>query len=422
MALCSPGISQPKPTTPVVAFLTGVALEGALTLITRNPSWATLLTYVASQTFTTATLCASDPPAVPTITAADVAALLGLPAGYSSGGDPSKFDTLAKIAAWYVFCECSTIATPSPPSLPAYPTGAPVVNPTGVPGVTGSPCWDQSYSFTVFGPAPTYTDYSIGQYLLPDTPVTVTAPYTGGSTNAYTIPTGATNITITISHSTGSTPGPNSRLYWFNSSGTTVTSTSLFDYTSTSTDPAPRVVAVIPSGAVSWNIEVGSYYAGPSTYQTTSWSLSFEVSFFCPGSPTGSVATPCCPPDPILQAKLDQILALLTALGVPALTSYAESTVHAGLTGSGNFALTASTIAVKVAITATAPGTVGIETGDPDRYFEAGVITFSTAEGNFQSVPIQHTPQVIAGPLLSDTLHYTLRGTTVTITELTAGP
>ncbi len=150
-----------------------------------------------------------------------------------------------------------------------------------------------------------------------------------------------------------------------------------------------------------------------------------EIQLYCGGATPFSLSSACCPPDPSIQGLLAQIQAAVNSiyLGLPTkLNSYAESTVHAGLTGSSNFALGAGTIAVRVVITATAPGTVGEQVGDPTRYFDAGVVTFSTAEGNFQSTRIEHTPQLVVVPLLADTFHYTLGGTTITVTELTAGP
>ena len=104
------------------------------------------------------------------------------------------------------------------------------------------------------------------------------------------------------------------------------------------------------------------------------------------------------------------------------ITSYAESTVHAGLSGNGNFAIGARTIAARILLT-TVPGYVGFVPADPQIFFDAGFFTTSTNEGNYATERIAKSPQVVQIPALANTIHYTLTtGVVATITELVRGP
>jgi hypothetical protein len=103
--------------------------------------------------------------------------------------------------------------------------------------------------------------------------------------------------------------------------------------------------------------------------------------------------------------------------------SYAEGTVHAGLTGNGSVTFVGDAIAVKVAITADTTG-FRISSGDPPFYWSRGYIVPITAEAPVRRpVRLVYNPQQYELPALTDSIGYTLPpGLTISITELTAGP
>jgi hypothetical protein len=123
---------------------------------------------------------------------------------------------------------------------------------------------------------------------------------------------------------------------------------------------------------------------------------------------------------------LNQIYGMVKAIfeGLPSAPhSYAEGTVHAGLTGSGSVVLVGNAIGVKVTITSDTTG-FRISPGDPSYYWSRGYIVPITAEAPVRRpVRLVYSPQQYELPALTDSIGYTLPpGLTISITELTAGP
>lgn len=148
-----------------------------------------------------------------------------------------------------------------------------------------------------------------------------------------------------------------------------------------------------------------------------------NISMMCPVGI--SLPQPCCAPDPILEGELQQILqyvqAIYAGLPIPP-SSFAEATVHSGLTGSGSITFSGVPIALKVQLT-TVPGWVGFDVGDPDFYFDVGHVSFGTSEGNYESTRITYVDQVVTVPVLAGTLGYSLKnGVVASVTELLPGP
>jgi len=118
---------------------------------------------------------------------------------------------------------------------------------------------------------------------------------------------------------------------------------------------------------------------------------------------------------------LAQVNAVLASLPVP-VNSFAESAVHAGLTGAGTLAIGAMSVGIKVLLT-TIPANVGVDIGSPNFYFDAGFIAFTTIEGSYSGQRVTYQTQVFSVPLLGYTIDYTFEnGVVATITELTRGP
>jgi hypothetical protein len=161
----------------------------------------------------------------------------------------------------------------------------------------------------------------------------------------------------------------------------------------------------VPSGSTGW---------------TAGWTGSF--SWICSSNPPNAIVQPCCPPDPLLSIKLDQLLGLVLNLygrsSSGTVGSYVKGTIHAGLSGSGNVAVTGR-LGVLVDITAEAPAPVA--PGNPPYLFDQGWLSCSTPDGFIDEKRLTRSEQIWMPALfpISTSFGYFLNpGVTATITEL----
>lgn len=410
-ALCSGGPSAPKATSPGAAFFTGATLQTILVeVFGLTEAWAALLVYAAGQAIDTPTFCASDPPTLVWPSASDILAILD----FDPINGPAASVKLASVVEnglWNYLCECTSISTPAPPTPPAYPTGGAQVNPPGTGSPTVGHCWDKTFQYNA-------NDEINGLSVLTEKMFP-----SASSTHVYMFPPGFANLTIIgTAFSDGTVNGyANANLIFANADGSLDTPEQFGLSTNNVGGPPFANKVTIPSDAFGLLMQTsGLQNAGQNN--TISWEVIFDCS---PGANLIPV-TPCCPPDPTLQARIDQMYQLLQAIysGLPsAPNSFSESTVHSGLTASGSFSLgTGPVLAIRVELT-TIPTSVGLLVGNPNRYFNAGVITTSAAEGAYRSHEITLSPQIFLLGELVDQIHYTLTPNVVaTVTELTRGP
>jgi hypothetical protein len=390
--LCGGGPSAAKPGTPAAMFLVGeIATQLAISRLGLAPTWASLIGFAAGQTITADSLCAGDPPDFPTITPDDALALVTF--------DPiGSFQALSKLAdillraAWFEFCQCSSVTTPGPGSAPAYPTGVTVVNPTQP--IPGTPCATQTQTsgmgagagFSWFGP--------------------------------ITLPSGASVMQFDCDYTKNSfSPDRNSNIVWdisyTNSAGSIILGGDNFFTYSVANDDLQTFTGPIPAGAVRFNVGVNPGGSG--------WSGGCVTHFreYCNGaSPTGSGCD-----DSSIAAILQLLnyvrsqVDLIQRQNVP--FAYLSSAAHTGLTGEGEISIQ-GLLGVRVLLTSLGGG-VGAEAGDPDVLFDAGWINWGNASGFSNRVFIGCSPMVSlprsAGQYTR--LGYSLGvGVTATITEL----
>ena len=99
--------------------------------------------------------------------------------------------------------------------------------------------------------------------------------------------------------------------------------------------------------------------------------------------------------------------------------AYLTSTVHAGLTGTGNLEIQ-GLLGVSVNLT-TIPANLGVIAGTPNEVFDAGFVTFGVDDGYDQTFRVDHPTRVFLPPRCSafTDLGYTFPpGIVATITEL----
>lgn len=403
-----------------------MALSDLLESIFPRTAWAELAAYIAGQQINPSTLCATDPPAVPTFDALDVVSILtGTPTAFPTAF--GKMVDLVEIAAWYTFCECTSVTTPAPPTPPVYPPNAPDINPNQIQPTTGQVCSDLTYNTTL--PArPSGTLCTVLDQVVPGTPsVTVTQP-TGSCVPAATLATALPGTVSQVrgvldaSWPAGQSIGASVGLELFDSTGTHITTvTPSWQTNDTSGSGHIDTTFAIPATASSWICFAGS----ESTI--VSADIGFELIITC-GNPNVPVQ-PCCPPDANMQGQLQAIINLLNQLltATPALPAYRKGTVHSGLTGSGTIATT-GLFGMLAEITTGAPTTPQLP-GTPPYEWSVGWMSISTGDGMIQEIRFTRQHQLWAPelmPLATTFGYYVNTPFTVTFTELlppaTTGP
>jgi hypothetical protein len=351
------------------------------------------------------TLCTIDPPADPGFTGADGLAML------NRVGDPVAADQASlKLAqlllrrGWYQFCECTGGGTPAPPAPPAAPSGLPTTT-TGI-TQTVAPCG-------TIGPLTgTSTNGSIvqlvGSYLT--TPETFIA-----------IPAGATNVRFTQTAATVSGAADQSWVqYAFGDAASVIIGTN--HYSTSAFGPNATLVTnvAVPANATGIRIEVAKVNGTTGVQHIT-----VTADFYCGSAPGGTQGSPgTCTPDAATLGMLQQILDMVTLVQRQvAPFGYILSTVHAGLTGNGSFAVH-GLLGLQIAVTAGLP-TAGSSAGTPVEYFTDSFVSLGSADGYPHSQRVDHSPQLWFPPDAGafTLVGYTLRpGLTVTITEVVREP
>lgn len=406
-AICSGGTSESK-----AGFGASVAMgiPAIAALLNNIPTpWAVgLAAYIGILNYDLTTFCADDPPAVPTITAADVAALLSV-SSESHLIALHKFADLVGAYSWYTFCKCSSVTTPAPPTAPTAPTGLPDFNPPIGAPPPAAPCWDK-LAVGLTGGSVTLAHNCT---LLVAPPGASHAQGNSGVDGLiYAIPV-PLPTTLEMVCSVDASPASQQVFFFFQfftSTGAQLASGSV----SLLSGQTSTVTAVVPSNAVYWE------FATAWTNAAYSVKANMEVRYWCAGqSPTATLA-PCCPPDEIASGLLDQILQYVTLLQrqmVP--FAYIDGATHTGLTGAGTEAIQ-GLLGVRVNFT-NLPTSLGRAGEDPEVIFDAGWIAIGDSSGWFEKVRIRTSPfQWLPRQMSTATLlGYELEGSVeVTLTEL----
>jgi hypothetical protein len=351
--VCGGGTSSARSGFGAWLYMAPAALGGFLNNIPT--AWAVgLAGYIGLVSYELSTFCPNDPPELPTITAADVAALFTFldPIGHTQA--VNKFRDYVGHFLWPIVCQCDngTVVSPGPPQ--AAPPGMPSIDPPAVigPGIPSAPCVDWSFAATGLGTSAIV--------------LVSRAP----------IPSGVVNQRWRVSHTDAVVSPVHSTMvfevkYW-NGSGTALTSQ--FHSPNTPAALTNWFTTALPAGAAEYQLE---WHAPNANNCSVTW----DYQLLCPGDNPGSPITPCCPPDQLLSGMVGQILELVTLIQRQAVPfAYVPGTLHNGLSGAGQLSVT-GLIGAKVTITATTPGAVGVQTGDPEFLWQAGWINWGSADG-----------------------------------------
>lgn len=408
--ICGGGTSSKRTLSPAVVWLSGeTAVALAVRYLRLTPTWASLLGFAAGQSIDLTTFCATDPPAIPTINAADIFAIVTGNV-VSALAAYQKLAQLIQVAAWYAFCQCDALPMPAPPAAPAYPAGGAQVNPGGGGFTADNPCWQFTYHNQTYGVATSFIDV---WPLLPTVPLAdhllktsftnpvieyTLAPNNDGSVNGswYVVPYYETTGGGILGITNGPNTAPGTQTTWV--------------------DPFQNTWA--------WDELWLRVYPDPLNPPGTDNTFDLTVTVACDNS--SGINSPCCPPDPQLEAKLDQLLGLLQSLYASSsspVSSYAAATVHAGLSGNGRVTLVDPAIAYRVDITTDNP-TLPRDVGNPDYLFDRGYMVPIAVEGPMHGpVRLVYNPQLFILPQLTEQIGYSLGpGIIASVTELVRGP
>lgn len=365
------------------------------------------------------TQCTNDPPAMPSSSDLSPLNAIGGILNPNIGTWLTAVNNLLLNWAWSVYCQCTSAPQPSF-TFPPSPANTTIPTTSGGSG----PCATGQLTTSPLGPSPSSRDMS------PAFPTPQSTYYFSGiAKQAYVLPAATNPIEIDITYTVSGT---------FAAGETVFCST--FTLTSLGT---PSVDGVVGSAvadnftAPGTKVRKWGTGAGGASWPQPGWFggyvqssvsgsavvVQVQVNVYCTAAP--GIAQSCCPPDPaigtalqVIQATLNQIFQSLPA----AFNSFAESTVHSGLTGNGNAATGVAAVALKCELT-TIPTSVGVESGDPTEYLDVGFITTSAVEGNYRSHRLEHTPQLFILGALVDAFHWSLQpGVVLKVTELVRGP
>lgn len=385
------GVATPKPEFGSIVSI-GAAALGAKFANTANWASVFIAAFIGEQVYELTTFCPNGPPTIPTLTASDFASLLQPQLDLLAFNNArKKLSDWVGGMVWYDLCDCPAGPQPTAPAPQAPPANIPSFNPPQFPGPVTVPC--RKFQTFESGIAATQSFSRGGTQ-----PVGLTGSWIKWNvTNKVAIAPGVT-ITFELKQQGGS-PLTNLRI------------------DSIQLGPGTSGQKIVPffSNAVS-NINCDSTSNGGGG---TGLDQHF-VEIYCNGDSPGAVQTPCCPPDPTLDSRINQLLDLVTLIQrqlVP--FAYIAGSVRSGLTATGSFAIQ-GILGAKIALT-TIPGQLGRSGLLPEELFDAGFVTFSVADGYPHSQRIEHNPQVIlpARASVFTTLSYDFHpGVVATITEL----
>jgi hypothetical protein len=315
---------------------------------------------------------------MPTITIDDVAALLDPLLVTSFIPARQKFQDLVANYLWVQMCQCDSGGNPPVPTAPSAlanfdstpPVSGAVVQPSCVEierlfyvgdltlnhPTTGS---GDSYGITRLLGLTAGPDRTISPYPLPF--------------HTALVPAGATHYQwIITTEANGPTPSAHADLAFsiFNS-GNTLLGGSIPNVPITGATVTGAITA-LPTGSNYFFVE---WQGNPDPLPT----LDLTLRFYCNSQTTGTVVQPCCPPDPIATATLQQILGYVTLLQRQiAPFAYISGASHS-ISGHGEIAVQ-GLIGCRVTLDAL-DGDVGVDVGDPNNLWQAGWINWGNADG-----------------------------------------
>lgn len=422
-ALCGGGTSRPKAGVAETIIFTSSQLGSFLN--NKGGLWATLAVgALGVLTYQATSLCDTDPPPAPTLTAADYNALLQLGPSDQLATALAKLKDLVTNAVWYELCECSATATPPPPAGLLNP-------PTGVtlPDFGLTPCASPTLRANVrpgvnaAGPAQNVTEEMFPNLRFA-TSVATDADHP--AERVAQIPSTWTSSRGSAQLISGTTPTTAGYSMVFSTYGADLRF-SRQPWIVVATTAAPYDQEPVngpgPFGAadVYFSVHVGSHAT-----VTNPGVVDYGIDINCSGPTT---TQPGCCQDPVATALLNEVLQqvrtiredtdLLQRYVLP--FAYVPGAVHSSLSEVGSASIGRS-IGLRVEVT-TFPGGNKQLIGTPPYIYDLGWISVLTPDGLLDEIRLtrQHTTWMSKLIPSATQMGWGLReGVTVNVTELRA--
>jgi hypothetical protein len=401
-----------KPTSQRFTYISASALALIFAEITDGLSLITLTAFLAGQTYDLFGICASGDPGDPGMSAQDWADAVDF------GNPVVNLPARTKAGQWLIhymwpnWCDCADGTVPPANTVTQPPAGS--ANQGTPPAGAGANCWDN----TVTEP-PTLAqgqayDLSKAQPQLP-------ASYAGGP-YVFHLPTptpASVELFVTPNQEGSNAEGVNVFVNWFNANGTSVQPGFQFSAL-TPGETTDSGLIPVPTTAVNWDFAVTNVSGGGVASTNT---CTLRLVIYCAGESPTTINSPCCPPDPSVDARLSAIIDMLTALlSEQSLQGAYQDTVrHAGLSGSGTIAINAATSAIRVEVKSDLtswPSTAQV----PTYYYSLGFITPSSSGIPSKGTRLVYATQIYSYLLYVDHIDYALAAPVVIdVVELTQG-
>lgn len=403
----APAVPRPGVASSVSTSITSLA--AAIGAAIAGVPGEILLTIIANQQFNVAAMCAAGDPGDIEITPQDL-----LDASLDTFA-PAGIAATQKIKQWFThlifptWCQCSDGTQPPPPAVSAPPPES--TNPNMPPGGLTGPCWD-IHQVVAYPPATdNATARDVTALYLPGLPQQgmyggvvghhVASPVAAGTTgfghvgSASFIGDVAGGATVTVDY--------------FDANKAFILEQNLMSGT-TSYDGFHQT----PSNAAYWGMYVLNWN-GSGSYATD-----VQISVHCTGRPANAIDTPCCPPDPSLDARLTYLTNLVVQIAgmlQPASDELVDGKAHGPFSGTGSVLLEAECAAVRVDVLSDL-ATWPKNPGTPDYFWSLGFIT-SYAEANpLKGWRLVYSSQTFPLQPYTDMIGWTLpSGVQIRITE-----
>lgn len=421
VAPCGGGPASIRPNVGVIVVVTAAAVEAALELAGLGVVGAILAPLIAGVTYDLTQICSTDPPPQPTLTQQDIVDALDVTNPVTSVPAIAKLRQWFLSWYWYQACQCDQVNTPAPPQLVA-PTG---VQPNGgLPSGGQSMCWTLQTNYSHINPSSGVYREDLGNLVLPKGNSSLSVQYQGIFSNfpivAQRLQPNITSFNWTTQNVGAAEPSPASdiqaAIQFYSSSGAFIGGQQLLSGQGVQIGPGNPNFP-IPANAAYIGSAIEMAFDTAVVGQLMNWSINIWGN--CAGD---GVSSPCCPPDPLVDIRLTQIIDLLktiqpiTPVNPP--TSWKDGIRHNNLGDSGQIVLAPGAVGCRVEVNSI-PSTSPPHPGDPVYYYNLGFITPMADAVPLRGQRLLFNPQSFTLPQFADSFAYTLlKGTNINLVEL----
>jgi len=312
------------------------------------------------------------------------------------------------------WCNCQDGT--APPTSTSAPVPGLGVN-TGVPsGTTNTGCWDASgqrnklpalaWEFDILAPALPLPPGAPARF---NTHSVIQTPHPDSLTFTAALEPNPNNIAAVMN------------ILFFDSAGVSISGAGFVSPPFHAGDPPMSHNSPIPTNAVYWDFELNQTQSSTAGTEAANGRLQL----FCAGQSPTQPATPCCPPDPILDTRLRRIedfeQIIIQLLGQD-LRGHVDGTRHAGLMGSGTVTLVDSVDAIRVEVN-NSLASWPHNPGSPNYYISLGFITSIAAGSPLKGWRLVYGSQTFPIVSYADQIGYTLPASvSIDLVELLPAP